>query len=72
MSKRQIEFAVLGILIIGVIIYAGTGIVYAGALTSSTERTLGTVVSHQNSLNSSFSQIDGQVTALNGSGTRCR
>jgi hypothetical protein len=63
------EVAVLGILIIGAIIYAGTGIVYAGALTSSTERTLGTVVSHQNSLNSSFSQIDGQVTALNGSGT---
>jgi len=60
---------VLGILIIGVIMYAGTGIVYAGALASSTERTLGTVVSHENSLNTSFSQIDGEFTALNGSGT---
>lgn len=59
----------LGVLIIGVIVYAGTGVVYAGALTSSTERTLGAVVSHQNTLNTSFSQINSQVTALNGSGT---
>lgn len=59
----------LGILIIGVILYAGAGIVYAGALTSSAERTLGTVVSHQNSLNTSFNQIDSEVSALNGSGT---
>lgn len=59
----------LGILIIGVILYAGAGIVYAGALTSSTERTLSMVVSHQNSLNTSFNEIDSEVSALNGSGT---
>jgi hypothetical protein len=68
-SRRQVEVAVLGILIIGVILYAGAGIVYAGVLTSSTERTLGTVVSHQNSLNTSFNEIDNEVSALNGSGT---
>ena len=59
----------LGLLIIGIILYAGAGIVYAGALTSSAERTLNTVVSHQNSLNSSFNAIDGEVSALGGSGT---
>ena len=58
----------LGLLIIGVILYAGTGIVYAGALTSSAERTLNTVVSHQNSLNTSFTEINGEVSALGGSG----
>jgi hypothetical protein len=68
-GRRQVEIAVLGILIIGVILYAGSGIVYAGLLTSSAERTLGTVVSHQNSLNTSFTEIDSEVTALNGSGT---
>jgi hypothetical protein len=68
-SRKQIEIVVLGILIIGVILYAGAGIVYAGALSSSAERTLSTVVSHQNSLNASFSEIDGEVTALGGNGT---
>jgi hypothetical protein len=68
-GRKQIEIAVLGILIIGVILYAGTGIVYAGALSSSAERTLSTVVSHQNSLNTSFNEIDSEVSALGGSGT---
>jgi hypothetical protein len=68
-GRKQIEIAVLGILIIGVILYAGAGMVYAGALSSSAERTLTAVVSHQNSLNTSFNEIDSQVTALGGSGT---
>ena len=59
----------LGLSIIGIILYAGGGIVYAGALTSSAEHTLNTVVSHQNSLNTSFNAIDSEVTALGGSGT---
>jgi len=68
-GRKQIEIAVLGVLIIGVILYAGTGIVYAGALSSSAERTLSTVVSHQNALNTSFNEIDSEVAALGGSGT---
>jgi hypothetical protein len=67
--RKQIEVAVIGILIIGVIAYAGAGTVYAGALSSSAERTLNTVVSHQNSLNTSFNEIDSEVSALGGSGT---
>jgi hypothetical protein len=68
-GRKQIEIAVLGILIIGVILYAGAGVVYAGALSSSAERTLNAVVSHQNSLNKSFTEIDGEVSALGSSGT---
>jgi hypothetical protein len=68
-SRKQIEIAVLGVLIIGIILYAGTGIVYAGALSSSAERTLNMVVSHQNALNTSFNEIDNEVAALGGSGT---
>jgi hypothetical protein len=67
--RKQIEVAAIGLLIIGVILYAGAGIVYAGALSSSAERTLNTVVSHQNSLNTSFNEIDSEVSALGGSGT---
>jgi hypothetical protein len=67
--RKQIEVAVIGLLIIGVILYAGTGVVYAGALSSSAERTLNAVVSHQNSLNTSFNEIDSEASALGGSGT---
>ena len=59
----------LGVLIIGAILYAGTSIVYAGALSSSAERTLNIVVSHQNALNTSFNEIDREVAALGGGGT---
>lgn len=69
MGRKQIEIAVLGVLIIGVILYAGAGVVYASALSSSSERTLNMVVSHENSLNTSFSEIDSEVGALGGSGT---
>ncbi len=67
--RKQIELVVLGILIIGIIGYAGTGIVYSGVLIASSERTLDTVVSHQNSLNTSFSAISTQVSALGTSST---
>ena len=67
LSRKQLQLVILGIVIVGIIGYAGTGIVYAGALVSSAERTLNTVVSHQNSLNTSFNEINGEVAALNGS-----
>lgn len=59
----------IGVLIIGIILYAAAGIVYAGVLTASTDSTLNTVVSHQNSLNTSFDQINTEVTALGGNAT---
>lgn len=59
----------IGVLIIGIILYAAAGIVYAGVLTANTDSTLNTVVSHQNSLNTSFDQINTEVTALGGNST---
>jgi hypothetical protein len=67
--RRQIELIVLGILILGIIGYAGTGIVYSGALVANSEHTLDTVVSHQNSLNTSFSEISTQLSTLGTSST---
>ncbi len=69
MLRKRIELIVLGIFIIGIIGYAGTGIVYAGALAANAERTINTVVSHQNSLNSSFTSINSQLSALGGDST---
>lgn len=56
-------------MIIAIILYAAAGIVYAGVLTASTDRTLNVVVSHQNSLNTSFTEINNEVSALGGSAT---
>lgn len=67
MTRRQIEIAVIGILIIAIILYAAAGIVYAGVLTASADRTLNVVVSHQNSLNTSFTEINNEVGALGSS-----
>lgn len=68
-GRRHTELLIIGILTIAIILYAGSGIVYTGILASSAERTLNNVVSHQNSLNTSFNAIENEVTALNGSGT---
>jgi hypothetical protein len=59
----------LGVSIIGIIVYAGTGVVYSGVLVANADRTLNTVVSHQNSLSTTFNAIGGELSALNGSGT---
>jgi hypothetical protein len=67
--RKQIELAVLGILIVGIIGYAGTGVVYAGAMVANSERALNTVVSHQNSLKTSFSELSTQLSALSTSST---
>ena len=55
---------IVGVLVIAAIVYAGTGIVYAGTLVASAERTLNTVVSHQNSLTTSFNEIDQEVAVI--------
>jgi len=54
---KRIELIVLGILIIGIIGYAGTGIVYAGVMVANADRTLNTVVSHENDFSKSFNEI---------------
>jgi hypothetical protein len=65
--RKRIELVVIGILIVGIIGYAGAGIFYSAVRVASAERTLNTVVSHQNSLNSTFSDINSQLSSLNSS-----
>jgi hypothetical protein len=67
--RKRIELVALGILIIGIIGYAGSGIAYSGVLAASAERTINTVVSHQNSLNQSFTSINSELSALSTSST---
>ncbi|TMC51950.1 MAG: hypothetical protein E6J20_13790 [Chloroflexi bacterium] len=66
MSWKRIEIAVILILIIGLIGYAGAGLVYSGSRVTNAEHTLNTVVSHQNALNATFNDLNSQLSALNG------
>lgn len=52
------------IVLIGIIGYAVTGLTYAATRISNADRTLNTVVSHQNDLNATFKEIDTKFSAL--------
>jgi hypothetical protein len=64
-QRKRIELVLLVVVIVGLIVYAGAGIVYAGARVAIADRTLNAVVSHQNTLNATFTDINTQVGALN-------
>jgi hypothetical protein len=66
---KRLELAVIGILILGIIGYAGVGIVSAGSRVANADRTLNSVVSHQNTLNATFSDINSQLSALTSNAT---
>ena len=68
-SWKRIEIAVIVILILGLIGYAGAGLVYSRSRVTNAEHTLNTVVSHQNSLNATFNDLNMQLSALNGTST---
>jgi hypothetical protein len=57
------------VLIICIVGYALASVLYSGARVAEAERTLDAVVSHQNSLNVTFGDIDAQVSTLNTSAT---
>lgn len=59
----------IAVVIIGIIGYAVTGFAYATNRVASTDRALNTVISHQNSLNTTFKNIDGEFGSLSGSAT---
>ena len=67
MSRKRIEIIAIAVLIVGIIGYAGAGLVVSGLRVAGAERTLNTVVSHQNTLNSTFSDINTQLSALSSS-----
>ena len=62
---RRAELVLLGVLIVSLAAYAITSIVYSRARVEQAERTLNTVISHQNSLNLSFGDINTQLSSLN-------
>jgi hypothetical protein len=67
--RKRIEIAIIAILIVGIIGYAGLGFAYSGARVASAQQTLNTVVSHQNSLNVAFNDLNTQLIALNSTKT---
>jgi hypothetical protein len=67
--RKRIEIAVIAILIVGIIGYAGAGFAYAGERVANAQQTLNAVVSHQNSLNSAFNDLNTQLIALNSTKT---
>jgi hypothetical protein len=56
---------VIAIVVIGIIGYAVTGLAYAQTRVGRADSTLSTVISHQNSLNTTFKGIDAGATGLN-------
>ena len=68
LSRRLIATLVAGglvvIIVIGIIGYAAVGLGSAARRISSADRTLNLVVSHQNSLNATFKEIDTRFSAL--------
>lgn len=60
---------IVAIVFIGIIGYAVAGFAYASSRVSSADRSLNTVISHQNNLNSTFKDIDTKFSGLNSSST---
>jgi hypothetical protein len=57
----------IGLLIIGIIGYAGVSVLYSASRVNAAERTLASVVSHQNTMNTTFGELNTQLSALNSS-----
>ena len=69
LSWKRVEIGVIAILIVGLLGYAGAGLAYSGSRVTGAERTLNTVVSHQNALNTTFNDLNTQLSAINSSST---
>jgi hypothetical protein len=64
-----IAAAVIVIVLIGIIGYAVTGLSYAQTRVGNADKTLNTVVSHQNSLNTTFTDLNSKFNSLSSSQT---
>ena len=60
---------VIVIVLAGIIGYAVIGLAYAQTRVSNADKTLNTVISHQNSLNSTFSDLNSKFNGLSSGGT---
>ncbi len=64
-----ISIVVIVIILAGIIGYAVTGLAYAQTRVGTADKTLNTVISHQNSLNSTFKDIDTKFNGLSSGST---
>ena len=64
MNRKRTEFAIIAVLIVAVIGYAAIGLILSATRVASAERTLNTVVSHQNKFNTTFRDINVQLSQL--------
>ncbi|HET7419229.1 MAG TPA: hypothetical protein VFL27_02485 [Candidatus Dormibacteraeota bacterium] len=64
MNRRRTEFIAIAVLMVVVIGYAAAGLVVSVSRVAGAERTLNAVVSHQNTLNSTFRDINAQLGQL--------
>ena len=65
--RTIIAIVIIAIVVIGIIGYAFAGYAYTAARIANADKSLNTVVSHQNSLNTTFKEIDTKVSGLNSS-----
>ncbi len=61
---KRIDLVVMVVMVIGIVGYGLASILYTGLQVGEAERTLAAVVGHQNSLNTTFVDIDSQVSTL--------
>jgi hypothetical protein len=64
MHRKPFEIATVAVLVIGIVGYAGIGLAVSASRVATADRTLNTVVSHQNTLNSTFRDINTQLSQL--------
>lgn len=69
MRRTIVAVVVIAIVLVGIIGYAVAGFAYASTRTAGAAKTLNTVVSHQNSLNSTFKEIDTKFNGLSSGAT---
>jgi|ERR1700682_2432718 len=69
LRRTVIAIVVVVIVVIGIIGYALAGVAYASSRVAGANRSLNTVVSHQNSLNTTFKELDTKFSGLNSSAT---
>jgi hypothetical protein len=61
---KRIDLVVMVVMVIGIVGYGLASILYTGLQVAQADRTLAAVVGHQNSLNTTFVDIDSQVSTL--------
>jgi hypothetical protein len=67
LRRTIIAIVIVVIVVIGIIGYAVAGFAYASTRVAGANRSLNTVVSHQNSLNTTFKDLDTKFSGLNSS-----